>query len=180
MRRRTPVTALKTFASLLAAIKPAAAFVAGTDPIFAGLRPAILDKTRTATNVLMGERILVEGGPLRRQIADKVNPFTGTYPGYSDVRKDMMKAFAAYSNDKTDMGYIDSADTLRRLMSSCGDEMTQQEAKDMFTRLCSLKKAKPTQSPGTFVYEQFAKIVMEEAQKLADAEKGEKKFFGLF
>ena len=117
-------------------------------------------------------------GPLRRQILAKSNFVQGKLGGYGQLRPAMKRAFAAVSKDGTDNGWIDSADEFKQLMSSVGEELSDEDNQRLYGLCKGRKPAFNGQRPGSVVFEQWVAVMLDTTDEAKDPD--DKPFFGLF
>ena len=106
---------------LLAAalLAPCAAFVLPGRSVQQLMRPmaAIRMEEGAAAEPEPPVAVVLEGGPLRKQLADNM---MGPVIAYASLKDQMVPAFSAYSSDTTVDGWINSADAFGKLMQSVG------------------------------------------------------------
>lgn len=124
------------------------------------------------------EAFNVEGGPLRRQILDKSNFVQGKLGGYQELRPAMKRAFAAVSRDGTDNGNIASPEEFTQLMTSVGEELSEEEYERLWALCRDRKEAFRGQTPGTVVFEQWVAVMLQTAEEANGSQ--DKPWFGLF
>lgn len=112
-------------------------------------------------------------GPLRQQIVDRGNLIQGKLGGYQQLRPAMKAAFAAVSRDGTDNGWINTADEFKLLMSSVGEDLSDEDNERLFGLCRDRKAAFNGQRPGSVVFEQWVAVMIETVPN-------DKPFFGLF